>query len=143
MNLRWLVGNFTDPQYNLSAREQFRVTAVAHDRYVTWGRFLARTAAVIAPFVLLLLAAEPVLGRLGYAASSPAYAAAMLILIVLFWPWSAWMYRSLYLRPVRKAMRDVGYDLCLRCGYELRGLDSTITRCPECGGERERSPPDR
>ncbi len=47
------------------------------------------------------------------------------------------MYRSLYVQPIRKAMRDVGYDLCLGCGYELRGLGSDIRCCPECGAERE------
>ena len=47
------------------------------------------------------------------------------------------MYRSLYVRPVRRAMRDAGYDLCIHCGYELRGLDTSIGRCPECGAERE------
>jgi len=140
MNLRWLLGNFTDPQYRLSWREQFRVSAVAHDRYVTWSAFLTRTAIIISPFVLLLFLLSPILDWLGYAASSPMYAAALLALVLLFWPWSAWMYCSLYVRPVRKAMRDVGYDICIECGYELRGLDASITRCPECGGERQRTP---
>ena len=32
--------------------------------------------------------------------------------------------------------RELGYDVCRRCGYWLRGLSDTVERCPECGHER-------
>jgi hypothetical protein len=28
-------------------------------------------------------------------------------------------------------------DLCVGCGYDLRGLGDDIEVCPECGGRRE------
>ncbi len=73
---------------------------------------------------------------LGYAGQTGPFIVALLMIVLLFWPWSAWMFRSLYVRPVRMAMREAGYDLYLGCGYELRGLDESITRCPECGEKR-------
>lgn len=36
----------------------------------------------------------------------------------------------------RSAVRDLGYDVCVGCGYWLRGLDKTIKACPECGFAR-------
>lgn len=39
-------------------------------------------------------------------------------------------------RQLRAAMRRHGFDLCLRCGYWLKGLSRDQTRCPECGAPR-------
>jgi len=36
-----------------------------------------------------------------------------------------------YIRFVRQYLQDRGVAVCLRCGYDLRGL--TEPRCPECG----------
>ena len=38
---------------------------------------------------------------------------------------------------VYRATRQHGHDVCAKCGYWLRGLGAGITRCPECGTERE------
>ncbi len=46
--------------------------------------------------------------------------------------WSIWR------RAFRGAMREIGRDVYLGCGYWLRGLDDEIRRCPECGRDRER-----
>ena len=136
MNLRWLFGNFTDPQHNLPRREQHRLSNLAHKRHVTWGKFLFHTAIILAPMLVALALLDPFLTRLGWGNSSLAHIAAMGGLVLLFWPWSAWMYRSLYIVPVRKVMREEGHDICLGCGYELRGLPETTTQCPECGAVR-------
>lgn len=45
-----------------------------------------------------------------------------------------------YAPLVRLAARQHGYDVCLKCGYWLRGLGETIERCPECGTIREPNP---
>ncbi|UCD75798.1 MAG: hypothetical protein JSV91_02550 [Phycisphaerales bacterium] len=42
---------------------------------------------------------------------------------------------------VYRAIRDRGFDVCLKCGYWLRGLGDEVKLCPECGAERE-LPPD-
>jgi hypothetical protein len=41
---------------------------------------------------------------------------------------------------VYRATRQLGYDVCGKCGYWLKGLNADITRCPECGAEREPLP---
>jgi hypothetical protein len=44
------------------------------------------------------------------------------------------------IRPrIRRAMRECGLNICIRCGYELEGL-SPDTVCPECG-KAEQPPP--
>lgn len=139
MNLRWLLGNFTDPQYELSRREQFRLSNEAHKRFVSTSAFLWRSLLILAPLLVCLKLLQSLMGWLGVAGQGLPYAISLAVLLLLFWPWSAWMYRSLYVRPIRRAMRDAGYDLCIGCGYELRGLDTSIVRCPECGIERDGS----
>ncbi len=47
-----------------------------------------------------------------------------------------WLLWSIWLRAFRGAMRDIGRDVCVECGYWLRGLDADVTRCPECGADR-------
>jgi len=47
-----------------------------------------------------------------------------------------WVLWGLLLRAFRGAMREIGRDVCVQCGYWLRGLDDGVTRCPECGGAR-------
>ncbi len=61
----------------------------------------------------------------------------MCMVSVLF---ACWMYRYIYIKPVRRAMRDRGYDVCVNCGYRLQGLGASIANCPECGHPREALP---
>lgn len=139
MNLRWLVGNFTDPQYRIRRREQMRLSSIAHKRHLSTIRFLLWTIIVIVtPFVLWLKFIFPwVMGSIGYNAQSRAYWIVLFASVfVAFWPWSAWMYRSLYVKPIRKAMREAGFDLCVNCGYDLRHLSESTDKCPECGAKR-------
>ena len=39
MNLRWLVGNFAEPRYGLSRAEQWKVSNLAHRKYMPSKRF--------------------------------------------------------------------------------------------------------
>ncbi len=36
----------------------------------------------------------------------------------------------------RRAVRDLGIDVCVGCGYWLHELDDQIKQCPECGWSR-------
>jgi hypothetical protein len=38
---------------------------------------------------------------------------------------------------VYRATRQHGIDVCAECGYWLKGLNSDVSRCPECGAKRE------
>jgi hypothetical protein len=40
--------------------------------------------------------------------------------------------KPLFLRSVRRC----GHDICISCGYWLRGLENDAERCPECGDPR-------
>jgi len=51
---------------------------------------------------------------------------------------SAWMfiYTLLYVRPLRRALSELGYEVCEKCGYWLNALPETTQQCPECGTPR-------
>jgi hypothetical protein len=42
-----------------------------------------------------------------------------------------------------RATRRHGHEVCVRCGYWLKGLGEEIDRCPECGARREPMPQSR
>ena len=43
-----------------------------------------------------------------------------------------------YIVPLgRRLIRQRGIDVCIGCGYWLRGLEKEVTECPECGWGRE------
>ena len=142
MNLRWLLGNFTDRQYKLSRRDQHRLSMAAHKKYLSWRRFWGYSLVVIAvPIGFAYRFGIPAaLDWLGLTGQTSAHTWAFAVVSLLVWPYSAWAYRALYIKPVRRAMRDHGYDLCIGCGYELRGLSDDVERCPECGSPREPMP---
>lgn len=37
----------------------------------------------------------------------------------------------------RRLLRERGFDLCIRCGYWLCGLNDDVIKCPECGRRRD------
>ena len=43
-----------------------------------------------------------------------------------------WVYR----KEIRLAMQRLGYELCVECGYWLKGIPDGQPRCPECGAQR-------
>ncbi len=43
-----------------------------------------------------------------------------------------WVYR----KEIRLAMQRLGFELCVDCGYWLKGLPEGELLCPECGAER-------
>ncbi|MCZ6836779.1 MAG: hypothetical protein O7G85_13470 [Planctomycetota bacterium] len=149
MNLRPLVGNFADPQYKLSRADQNRLTKKAHKEHLSPMKLALVTLAMIVmcilawsfvhPQMTALLMKMGVLGKV--TPNLPlAWLLAAFLFIIAVWIASAWGYRFLYIRPLRMAMREEGYNLCLACGYNLRGQsestsdhDINQTTCPECG----------
>ena len=120
MNLRWLFGNFTDRQYRMSVRDQMRLSNRAHEGFVSGRAFMRWTVLVVLPpFVVAFVLLTPVLGWLGYGGDSLAWTIASIVLLFLFWIWSAWMYRYLYIKPIRRAMREAGVMRRLRQSSEI------------------------
>ncbi len=85
MNLRWLFGNFTDPQYKLSVREQFRLSNVAHAKFLPRGAFVLRTVIITLPVLLGFLILKPFLELLGYSGSNTMLVGIYAI-VFLTWP---------------------------------------------------------
>lgn len=138
------MGNFADPQYRLTRQEQKDISSLAHARYMPGLRLTTWSVlTIVAPILLLMkFAVPPIIGWLGYAGVSSAKTIAVAIIVLISWPLSAFVYGQMYVTPIRKAMRDRGYDICLGCGYLLNQLPAEITACPECGRRRESAPTD-
>lgn len=141
MNFRWLFGNFADPDFRLTRKQQYEVTRLAHRKYLSSMKLAVVTIVLVATSWLFLgfawnpLAAVFVAWRIPW----PRWSSIIVICIAAI-VFAAWIYRYIYVRPVRRAMRELGYDVCVNCGYRLQGLPETTTQCPECGSTREGIP---
>ena len=148
MNLRPLVGNFADPQYKLSRADQKRLTLKAHKEHLSqrtlWLIVLAMVIVSLLGFAFVHPLLTALLGSWGVIGNAfPNLPWAWLIAFILYtgavWLASSWAFRFLYIRPIRMAMRDEGYNLCLACGYDLRGQPESTpdhVKCPECSTTR-------
>jgi hypothetical protein len=63
------------------------------------------------------------------------------LLAICFVGGGAVLQRFRFAPCVYRATRRHGHDVCRKCGYWLKGLGDDIKRCPECGTEREATPP--
>ena len=133
MKWRWLFLDYVDPQLSLSreARREVRRRARAVRRslrpidvlgalipglvmgvvLVPWFIFLPRS-----PWFVLLLA---------------------FVQLTVSWVLVTLVGRIAWKPRVNAALRELGYDVCSRCGYWLRGLNDDVGHCPECGSERD------
>ncbi|MCP4591994.1 MAG: hypothetical protein GY842_14765 [bacterium] len=66
--------------------------------------------------------------------------APVVLFILCFVLGGAVLQRTRFAPCVHQATRQHGYDVCVKCGYWLRGLGDEIIRCPECGARREAVP---
>lgn len=104
---------------------------VARSKPVLVFRVVAATIVVALLVWIGLLVVRP-----GLAAVVPPGAAGLLLVLVFVLAGIAeWRTSSR-----RHAVVSPGLDgrLCLRCGYDLSGLDESKTHCPECGDDATR-----
>jgi ssDNA-binding Zn-finger/Zn-ribbon topoisomerase 1 len=141
MNLRWLLLDYIDPQLGLSRAQRYRVMSMAHPMSIlkkprvryhsVWfniAGIFAPTILSFGPIILWLYLGTP---------GGILWASLLLPLTVgMGWVVTAWIGRYTWRPNVAAALREIGYDVCPRCGYWLRGLDETCARCPECGEAR-------
>ncbi len=89
--------------------------------------------------VFFLLVVALAMGRYG-----PSNVWQMAILFTIYtglWVLVFAILRRVSIAPVaRRLLRERGIDVCIRCGYWLRGLGKDVTECPECGWQREAEP---
>ena len=125
--------------HNDDRADQKRLSWEAHRKYTPARRFLALTALGLVPLLVgFRLVLPNVASWLGITNWTAGRVIGIGVLILLFWIWIAWLYRSLYRRPMWIAMRAAGYEVCVGCGYRLDGQPDDATCCPECGTPSER-----
>ena len=120
-------------------RQQHAVSELAHEKYMPSGTFVWWTIlGIVVPSLVLFAVALPLsLRMLGLTGQTTAMTIGVIVVILLVWVLSAWVYGIMYTKPARRAMRERGMDVCIGCGYLLAELTGKIERCPECGATRE------
>ena len=141
MNLRWIVGNFADPEFKLTRTQQREVTRLAHRKHLR-GRTLTMwtLGMALAGWLFVGFGWEPLAGVFASVGLQPARVISGVVIVIGVSLAAAWLYRYIYVTPVRMAMRDLGYDICIGCGHRLQGLPESSDKCPECGESREPLP---
>ena len=152
MKWRWLLLDYVDPQLKLSRTERRRVRSMVWKarklpemRSLPPGRRLLFTEgksfrwsdlviAMIPPAVSLVV----VLPLVFWTPSTGWSIVPKIILqLTVTWILVALVGRFAWKPRVHIALRKLGYDVCRRCGYWLRGLKDAEDRCPECGHARQ------
>jgi len=138
----WFRTTYIDPALPLQKEQR----ALIHgDAWRLWSA--NPWNAVLYVFVLLLsivlafIVGEAVNLVLGRPAGSGFHSASLIataIAVVLFGVFGASLLQRFRFRAcVYRALRERGYDVCMRCGYWLRDLPEDAVCCPECGTQRE------
>jgi hypothetical protein len=93
VKLQWLLGNFADPQHELSPAEQREVSRLAHRKHMPPRHFFILTLlALLVPVGLAFKVALPtVLDWLGLGGRTLPFIAGVAVIIALFWVWCAWV----------------------------------------------------
>ena len=135
MNLRWMLYDCSDPEWNLTPAQRARLMARMDQLYAK-ERFRSRRdwilaigGTVVLLFALLLATVAGGPGFLQILLGFATFGVAMLVGQIPL----AWLWRMLTVRLVRQAMCEEGFDVCMSCGFLLRGLGDDIAKCPECG----------
>lgn len=139
MRWGWLFNRFEDPQLTLTREQRKEAMAIVHDEYLRGSLVTFTLLAVLPPIWLLLVLLMWARQWLSTLLGTSQMNAGLLIIgvvVVFVWPWSAFMYGRFYAKPYRRALRDMGIDLCVNCGYSRVGIVDDI-QCPECGQRPE------
>ena len=134
MNWRWLIYDYIPPELDMprSRRRAIRreVRAAAREvRQKSGWRLQVLFLICLFTFVYLLKFVRHQLMPQGLTRrliSFVVFALTAYVLIALIW-------RARYEKRTYRVLRDHGYDICLECGYLLKGLPDDRDRCPECG----------
>ncbi len=137
MKWRWLFLDYVDPQLSLSreARREVRRRARAVRRSLRASDVLGALIPGLVPAVGMV----PWFLYLPFLPRSPWLILLLLVSVQLpvSWVLVTLVGRIAWKPRVNAALRELGYDVCSRCGYWLRGLKDDVGHCPECGSERD------
>lgn len=142
MNLRWLLFDYADPSLPLSFRQRAkiqlrRVPMRDLPNSIVRRRILCAVVTVI-PMIVTIILKQYLIFQLTVSNQMNMWLilAMYAVFIILSWIWICITYGIFLRSEYYFRMRLEGFDVCLGCGYWLRGLDGTIKACPECGTER-------
>ena len=135
MNIRWLIFDYVPPGIDLTPQQRrgFRRKVKDADVRISWKTellgFMISLPLILVWIIFLYLIAIAI--PLNGARFPLIVAGIWVILTALRWRFAR--------GATFAALREMGYDVCLSCGYWLRGLGDEVKRCPECGWRREGS----
>jgi hypothetical protein len=143
MNLRWLWFDYCDPELPLSLGKRLRI---AFRPFPIWSMptriWIGRVWFFLGLLPVMLL--QPIgFWIVGKQASPKMILSLGLVFLAgwpVFWVWSCAVYALTCRREHRHRIRLEGFDICIECGYWLRGLGDDVKECPECGAKREAMP---
>jgi hypothetical protein len=140
MSLRWLWLDLVPPELNLSTAQRVELARRIKESTLTPGE-RRRHRWIIMPAALGLAVALGA-GAIAAALMQRHFASGPALLFAVTWFGLWWIgFARLVAFSNRgrtcSALRGLGYDVCVRCGYWLRGLGDDVKHCPECGAERE------
>src|SRR5690242_19339342 len=108
MRWGWLFNRYADPLLKLTREQRKRVQALI-DRRLRWRLLLVSALFIVPPALIALrlawVADDWLAAQLGWSLNA-AHLALLGLIIVLVWPWSAFVYGRFYQRPYRAALRE-------------------------------------
>lgn len=145
MRPRWLWGDYIEPGVAMTPEERARVRARINANLGTLPNFwLVLVGLGVGGWVTLFTVAEPLgewlKGPFPTLRSSDAHGISVVAVLVVWVLGSVLLLGRLYVPIGRRSMCECGVPVCLRCGYDLRGVEpidgTNVVRCPECGGRQ-------
>ncbi len=138
--MSWIWPEYINPGLRLDRRQRKKIHRDAWKLWWANKRNIAMYLALPAFYLLAVFFASDVGGWLAssigvggridrlFRASAP-----VLLFVLCLVAGGAILQRYRFAPCVYRAMREHGYDICVKCGYWLRGLPDDSHRCPECG----------
>jgi len=136
MRIRWLWFDYIPPELALTPAQRREARKRAR-HIVRWHG--APMMTVLLCVTLFILVGGIVIWQLllppGSSAAGIA-AAALLGFFTAHWWCLALLSRKHFAPAMHRALSEMGYEVCWKCGYLLIGLDTDQPRCPECGAQQ-------
>lgn len=138
MNLRWLRFQYIPAELKLSAAQcrEVRRRSFQRVRSTRRGAFLL----IAALFSLVLASLALTWVDFGKVHESWIWVFRIVYVILFWWLVPALVCMLASRSAVYAILGEMGCEVCLRCGYVLRGLGPVVIQCPECGAIRHRRP---
>lgn len=128
-----LFGSYIDPAIPLKPHQ---AKAFNHRAWKRWQRSPANTIALCIAILTPIVLNDALVELIAHFAQVPKLVNHIIwfLLMIPYLFAVTWVFRRFRYAPcVYAELHEVGFDVCLKCGYWLRDLDESIMRCPECG----------